>query len=119
MEIILTAIIYLMHKSCVDIKMYSRMPSQLNIRLRYWYLMSDGVYLGGTLISYLMIAFTFLYVGYNQIQLEVVLPNMAVGLLLGSEIWDLMFGKVINDDPFYPFPDWYGGWGLKAINNTE
>jgi len=87
------------------------MADQKDIREKYWYLLGDGVYLAGTLITFLLIAFTTYYSNVGLIEF---CRQLAIGILIGSELWDLIFGKIVDDDPFYPYGDWYGGWGFKT-----
>lgn len=105
---------YTIHKALVDIKMYTRMTDQMPIRLRYWYLLTDGVYLLGTILSAAMLAGVSYYAGRGELPIFPFIQSFVVGMLLGSEVWDLLFGYVVDGDPLYPFNNWYGGWGFKG-----
>lgn len=101
----------MVHKGLVDVKMWTRMPDQLWIREKYWYLITDFVYLGGTAICFFAISFVGYYADMPFIDF---VRWLLIGGLIGDEVWDLSFGYVVDQDCFYPFPNWYGGWGFKS-----
>ena len=111
--IIITAILYFVHKGIVDVKMWTRMPSQEPIRQKYAWLIGDGIYLIGTLVMFAACFFVGRETG--SIQFWEVCRQLAIGILVGSECWDLLFGYIVDQDPLYPFSDWYGGYGFKGV----
>ena len=114
LELILVIILYYAHKALVDLKMWNLSPFKKEIREKYWYLLGDGPYLIGTVVVFLLTiitAYTSSLNGYDFARM------VAIGTLLGSECWDLIFGFVNDKDPFYPFADWYGGWGFETRRN--
>ena len=116
MIIILTAILEMIHGCLVDSKMYSRMPDQKDIREKYWYLLGDGVYLGGKLVMFLLVFF----IGRLTAEMPILLTcqQLAIGILIGSVTWDLGFGYIVDRGQFfYPYKDWYGGWGFENKTN--
>jgi len=106
----------MVHKGLVDVKLWSRMPDQKHIRERFWYLIGDGVYLLGTLIMFIAWG---LVCYFSELLFWELARYSAIGTLLGSQAWDLIFGYVIDNDPFYPFGDWYGGWGFSGKKSNR
>ena len=89
------------------------MPDQLSIREKYWYLLTDMVYLGGTAICFFGLAISCYYVGSGGVSFLDFIRWLLIGGLIGDEIWDLSFGYVVDKDAFYPFKNWAFGWGFK------
>jgi len=109
--------IYLIHKGMVDIKVWSMQRTSIKhekIRLRFWYLINDYTYLGGTFFMMFSLAFTCWYAGSMGIGLLPFTYAFLIGSLIGDEIWDLGFGYVLHDDILFPFSDWFGGWGFGS-----
>jgi hypothetical protein len=115
LSVVLTALIYMLHKGCVDIKMYSRMPDQINIRIKYWYLMGDMVYLVGTAVCFFSLAYVSNYAGEHGLIGWYFIRALLIGGLIGDEGWDLIFSKTLHNDWLYVIPNWAFGWGFKTI----
>ena len=43
--------------------------------------------------------------------------STTAGILIGSVAWDMVFSELRYGDPFYPVPNWYGGWAPRSYKN--
>jgi len=114
MKYLILAFFYIVHKGLVDLKMWTLKPEHEGIRKKYWYILTDFVYLFLTVALFYLSANVF----YSHTSfLDTVHFNLklSIGVLLGSQVWDMVFGWVKHRDLFYPFWDWYGGWGFHGI----
>jgi hypothetical protein len=115
--IFLTAIIYLIHKGLVDVKVWTRRQDQIEIRVKYWYLISDWTYLIGTAAVMFLLKDVSYFSGVMQLSYWAFTRAFLIGALIGDECWDLIFGYVVNQDALYPFGNWFNGWGFN--NKSE
>ena len=99
----------LAHHSTIDAWIWEKgnKPIPSFIKKDYWYL--GGTAICVTLLTMASYSYDDTFWGYTK---------TSVGsLLIGSVIWDLLFGTLLYNDAFYPFPNWYGGYGFR--NKTE
>jgi hypothetical protein len=89
---------FLLHMVAVDLKMWNEAK-----RVPAW-IVSDAVYLSGTAIDYILVCICF-HFSWNQI--------FYLGLF-GSVAWDWIYGWYQDHDVFFPFQNWYGGWGFAT-----
>jgi len=114
MTVVCIVIVYMTHKAVVDIKMFSQQEKQKWIREKFWYFVGDAMYLAGTAITMIALGYSCWNAGHTGVSLLQFTFSFFLGLLIGSEIWDLLFGYVIYQDVFYPFPNWAFKWGFKT-----
>jgi len=109
--IILNGILYFAHKGLVDFKQYSDDAGEEEIRARYSFLLNDFTYLVMTVVLF----WTTSYVAHiSELPTGDFLICLSIGMLLGSELWDLLFSKLLHNDWMYVIPNWAFGWGFKT-----
>jgi len=97
---ILSIILLMIHMGIIDVQIYS------NNKISN-FLKSDIVYLGGTLVTLLLITLlAHYYIGNNFIQITI------AGIFLGSIGWDIIFGILKYKDAFYPYKKWFYNFGF-------
>jgi hypothetical protein len=96
----------MVQRGIVDVNLWERNKNDLPPWIK-----SDEVNLGGAVITLLGV----LYTGYNwkSCNLDEFMLTSLAGAIGGSVFWDGVFGAYRYHDWFYPFPDWYNGWGFK------
>jgi len=99
-------LIFFAHMSLIDCKLWD----DQNV-VPAW-LKSDWIYLGGTLLTTLFLVYTAgIAYAINPVWFSRI---TRFGFVLGSVVWDWIFGALIDNDPLYPFKNWYGGWGFTS-----
>jgi len=109
--LIIVSYLYFVHKGLVDFKMYSNDKGEEAIREKYWYLRNDHTYLGGTLVMFFAISLVSFFA---EISFGDFLLCLSIGILIGSQTWDMIFGGILYRDPFHPFFKWYENWGFDG-----
>ncbi len=102
-------ILLLAHHSTIDAWIWEKnnKPIPSWIKKDAWYLGGTAVCVG--LITMASYKYDDTFWGYTK---------TSVGaMLIGSVVWDLIFGTLLYNDAFYPYPNWYGGYGFK--NKTQ
>ena len=80
--------------------------------LRGWQSKSSGFYYVGSLLEAVGPTLAMRYWQPSS-RLDAFCTTTAANLI-GGTIWDMVFGHVRYDDPWYPFPNWYGGVGFPT-----
>lgn len=95
----------------IDVKVWTR--EKPLIREKYEWLLNDWMYLGLAVTIFISaIVIGWLSSGLSGLE---VARQIAIGLLIGSEIGDCGFGYILyNGDFMADFKDWFAGWGFKT-----
>ena len=99
-------LLYWVHNSFVDAKMYDYRKT-----VPLW-IKSDWMYLGGRLVTTLALLFSLQ--SASPIAFWVFLKHIMYCTLIGSVVWDWVYGYLDHLDPLYPFADWFNGWGFES-----
>jgi hypothetical protein len=109
--VIFASWLFMQHRGLVDLKMYSQTTARTWVKYEYPFLVSDHTYLGGTLIIFLFAMFVAHFASLSLIDFS---ACVAIGTLIGSQTWDMVFGGILYRNPFHPFFNWYAGWGFDG-----
>lgn len=95
-------------RGLVDVNLWQKKKDKLPAWIR-----SDEVYLGGAVVT----LFAVLHTGYTwqDSGLDEFMLTSLADIIGGSVFWDGIFGAYRYHDWFYPFRDWYNGWGLRPL----
>jgi len=102
-----TTFLYWLHLSEADIKMWD----DKNVAPSW--LKSDWVYLGGALITTWLLVWSAA-VTFQAVSTWYFIKATIFNTLIGSIGWDWFYGYIIDNDPLYPFEDWFAGYGFRT-----